>query len=122
MKKYLSAIVKPYGYQNVKEFYAEFKASKAEYDAYQKAVSKWASGTTGEQERISITDQLKAYQEQVKQRENNKEYTTVRPKDRCGRLRADYVKQYQHECIWSYYLMEDGMNICMKLRKNATRE
>ena len=31
MKQYLSNIVQGYGYKNVKEFMAEFKASKAEY-------------------------------------------------------------------------------------------
>ena len=37
MKQYLSSIVQGYGYKNVKEFMAEFKASKAEYTDYQSA-------------------------------------------------------------------------------------
>ena len=40
MKQYLSSIVQGYGYKNVKEFMAEFKASKAEYTDYQSAVAK----------------------------------------------------------------------------------
>lgn len=41
MKQYLSSIIQGYGYKNVKEFLAEFKASKAEYTDYQSAVAKW---------------------------------------------------------------------------------
>lgn len=82
MKRHLSTIVRPYGYQNVKEFYTEFKSSKSEYDAYQKAVSKWAGEATGEKKHVSITEQLKSYQEQVKERESNKEYKVVQAKDR----------------------------------------
>lgn len=40
MKQYLSSIVQGYGYKNVKEFLAEYKASKAEYTDYQSAVAK----------------------------------------------------------------------------------
>lgn len=85
MKSHLSAIVKLYGYQNVKEFYIEFKVSKSEYDAYQKDVSKWTGGATGEQKHVSITEQLKSYQEQVKERESMKEYTVVQVKGKGGR-------------------------------------
>ena len=41
MKQYLSSIVQGYGYKNVKEFLAEYSASKAEYGDYQLAVAKW---------------------------------------------------------------------------------
>lgn len=41
MKQYLSSIVQGYGYKNVKEFLAEYRASKAEYSDYQSAVAKW---------------------------------------------------------------------------------
>lgn len=40
MKQYLSSIVQGYGYKNVKEFLAEYKASKAEYTDYQSAVAR----------------------------------------------------------------------------------
>lgn len=64
MKRHLSAIVRPYGYQqNVKKFYTKFKASQSEYEAYQKAISNWTSGAAGEQKHVSITNQLKSYQE-----------------------------------------------------------
>lgn len=41
MKQYLSNIVQGYGYKNVKEFLAEYHASKAEYSDYQSAVARW---------------------------------------------------------------------------------
>ncbi len=85
MKKHLAGIVRPYGYQNVKQFYAEFKASKNEYDAYQRAVSKWNSVATNRHERIRVADKLKAYQEQAKQLENSRDFTDTRQKDRGGR-------------------------------------
>lgn len=40
MKRYLPTIVQGHGYKNVKEFLAEYKASKAEYGDYRKAVAK----------------------------------------------------------------------------------
>jgi len=82
MKKRLSGIVRPYGYQNVKQFYAEFNASKTEYDAYQRAVSKWNGGVNNMHERISVADKLKEYQEQAKQLENSRDLTSDKPKNR----------------------------------------
>lgn len=41
MKQYLSSIVQGYGYKNVKEFLAEYRSSKAEYNDYQSAVARW---------------------------------------------------------------------------------
>ena len=41
MKQYLSNIVQGYGYKNVKEFLAEYRAPKAEYNDYQSAVARW---------------------------------------------------------------------------------
>lgn len=38
MKRYLPSIVQGYGYKNVKEFLAEYKASKAEYGDYRKVL------------------------------------------------------------------------------------
>lgn len=82
MKKYLSAIVRPYGYQNVKQFYAEFRASKTEYDAYQKAVSKWNGGANNIHERISITAKLKSFRENSMESENSSDLTSDKPKNR----------------------------------------
>ncbi|MDD6480696.1 MAG: hypothetical protein PUF65_00255 [Lachnospiraceae bacterium] len=45
--RYLPIIVQGYGYKNVKEFLAEYKASKAEYGDYRKAVTEWEK-LTGE--------------------------------------------------------------------------
>lgn len=40
MKQYLSSIVQGYGYKNIKEFLAEYRASKAEYSNYQSAFAR----------------------------------------------------------------------------------
>lgn len=85
MKKRLSGIVRPYGYQNVKQFYVEFNASKTEYDAYQRAVSKWNGGANKMHEHISVADKLKAFQEQAKKLEKSRNLTTDKSKDREGR-------------------------------------
>lgn len=85
MKKYLSGIVRPYGYQNVKQFYAEFKASKTEYDAYQRAVNKWNGGANNIHERISVTAKLKSFREHSKELENSSDLTSDKPKNRDGR-------------------------------------
>lgn len=85
MKKRLSGIVRPYGYQNVKQFYVEFNASKTEYDAYQRAVSKWNGGANKMHEHISVADKLKAFQEQEKKLEKSRNLTTDKSKDREGR-------------------------------------
>ena len=55
MKRYLPTIVQGYGYKNVKEFLAEYKASKAEYGDYREAVAEWEK-LTGEK----VDDSLKA--------------------------------------------------------------
>lgn len=52
MKQYLSSIVQGYGYKNVKEFLAEYRASKAEYTDYQSAVARWNSRLEIRQKRI----------------------------------------------------------------------
>lgn len=85
MKKHLSDIVKPYGYQNVKEFYTEFKASKMECDVYQRKLDHWMNGTVEKSERVSIVEKLQYKREEVRNYEQGKEHTPVRPKDRCGR-------------------------------------
>ena len=41
MKRCLPRTVQGYGYQNVKEFLAEYKVAKAEYSEYQVAIGKW---------------------------------------------------------------------------------
>ena len=63
MKRYLPTIVQGYGYKNVKEFLAEYKASKAEYGDYRKAVAEWEK-LTGEK----VDDSFKAKLQQKQQR------------------------------------------------------
>lgn len=73
MKQYLSSIVQGYGYKNVKEFLAEFNASKAEYADYQSAVAEWEKRTGNKVETNSIKAKLQMKQQEVKERENNRQ-------------------------------------------------
>ena len=65
MKRYLPSIVQGYGYKNVKEFLAEYKASKAEYGDYRKAVAEWEK-LTGEKVDDSLRGKLQRIQQQEK--------------------------------------------------------
>lgn len=69
MKQYLSSFVHGYGYKNVKEFLAEFKASKAEYADYQSAVAKWEQQTGNKVEADSMKARLQRKQQEVQERE-----------------------------------------------------
>lgn len=84
MKQYLSSIVQGYGYKNVKEFLAEYKASKAEYTDYQSAVAKWEQQTGNKAEPDSLKARLQRKQQEVKKRENNRQSHHYRA-DRGGR-------------------------------------
>lgn len=84
MKQRIPAIVRPYGYKNVDEFMTEYKASKVEYEAYQKAVEKYEKGTNGKPAE-SIKERLERHEREIKERNNSRQHTAVRPKDRGGR-------------------------------------
>ena len=84
MKQYLSSIVQGDGYKNVKEFLAEFKASKAEYADYQSAVAEWEKLTGNKAESDSMKARLQRKQQEVKERENNRQ-SHQHKKDRGGR-------------------------------------
>lgn len=84
MKQYLSSIVQGYGYKNVKEFMAEFKASKAEYADYQSAVARWKQQTGNKAESDSMKARLKRKQQEVQEWENNRQSYHYRS-DRGGR-------------------------------------
>lgn len=73
MKQYLSSIVQGYGYKNVKEFLAEYRASKAEYTDYQSAVARWEQQTGNKAETDSMKARLQRKQQEVKERENNRQ-------------------------------------------------
>lgn len=73
MKRYLPTIVQGYGYKNVKEFLAEYKASKAEYGDYRKAVAEWEK-LTGEKVDESLKAKLQQKQPQVKEQNNRNKY------------------------------------------------
>lgn len=84
MKQYLSSIVQGYGYKNVKEFLAEYRASKAEYSDYQSAVAKREQQTGNKAESDSFRARLQQKQMEVKERENNRQSHYYR-NDRGGR-------------------------------------
>ena len=84
MKQYLSNIVQGYGYKNVKEFLAEYRASKAEYNDYQSAVARWEQQTGNKAESDSLKARLQRKQQEVKERENNRQSHYYR-NDRGGR-------------------------------------
>ena len=84
MKQYLSSIVQGYGYKNVKEFMAEYKASKSEYTDYQSAVAKWEQQTGNKAESDSLKARLQRKAQEVKERENNRQSHHYRS-DRGGR-------------------------------------
>lgn len=73
MKQYLSSIVQGYGYKNVKEFLAEYRASKEEYTDYQSAVAEWEKLTGNKAEADSMKARLQRKQQEVKERENNRQ-------------------------------------------------
>lgn len=84
MKQYLSSIVQGYGYKNVKEFLAEYRASKVEYTDYQSAVAKWEQQTGNKAESDSMKARLQRKQQEVQERENNRQ-SHHHKKDRGGR-------------------------------------
>lgn len=73
MKRYLPTIVQGYGYKNVKEFLAEYKASKAEYGDYRKVVTEWEK-MNGEKMDDSLKAKLQQKQQQAKEQNNRNEY------------------------------------------------
>lgn len=84
MKQYLSSIVQGYGYKNVKEFLAEYKASKTEYTDYQSAVARWEQQTGNKAESDSMKARLQRKQQEVQERENSRQRHQHK-KDRGGR-------------------------------------
>ena len=84
MKQYLSSIVQGYSYKNVKEFLAEYKASKAEYTDYLSAVARWEQQTGNKVEPDSLKAKLQRKTQEVKERENNRQSHHYRA-DRGGR-------------------------------------
>ena len=82
MKRYLPSIVQGYGYKNVKEFLAEYSASKAEYGDYQLAVAKWEQQTGNKAEPDSLKAKLQRKQQEVKE---------------LNKLRNKHQKKYSRE-------------------------
>ena len=60
MKRQLSSIVQEYGYDNVKEFYSDYYASKGEYEDYMQESENWEKKQSGKSEDSSrISKQMK---------------------------------------------------------------
>lgn len=83
MKRRFTGIVKEYGYTNAKTFMDEYKASKAEYTNYKQASDRWDRKYGKGQKPMSITERIKQYKQEAKQRENNS--TPAQKKDRGAR-------------------------------------
>ena len=73
MKQHLSLIVQEYGYKNVKDFLAEYRASKAEFNDYQSAVAKWNLQHGEGAEPESVLERLQKNKKIVEEREKNRE-------------------------------------------------
>ena len=84
MKQYLSSIVQSYGYNNVKEFLAEYHTCKTEYCDYQSAVARWEQQAGNKAESDSLKARLQRQAQEVKERENNRQSQHYRS-DRGGR-------------------------------------
>ena len=84
MKQYLSSIVQSYGYNNVKEFLAEYHTCKTEYCDYQSAVERWEQQAGNKAESDSLKARLQRKAQEVKERENNRQSQHYRS-DRGGR-------------------------------------
>ena len=80
----LSSIVQSYGYNNVKEFLAEYHTCKAEYCDYQSAVARWEQQAGNKAESDSLKARLQRKAQEVKERENNRQSQHYRS-DRGGR-------------------------------------
>lgn len=84
MEHRLPAIVKQYHYRSVEEFIAEFKISKVEYEAYQKAVQMYENDII-KPEKESIKARLERHEWEIKDREAGKQHTSVKSKDKGAR-------------------------------------
>lgn len=84
MKQYLSSIVQSYGYNNVKEFLAEYHTCKTECCDYQSAVARWEQQAGNKAESDSLKARLQRKAQEVKERENNRQSQHYRS-DRGGR-------------------------------------
>lgn len=84
IKQYLSSIVQSYGYNNVKEFLAEYHTCKTEYCDYQSAVARWEQQAGNKAESDSLKARLQRKAQEVKERENNRQSQHYRS-DRGGR-------------------------------------
>lgn len=73
MKRQLSSIVQEFGYDNVKEFYSDYYASKGEYEDYIQESENWEKKQSGNSEdSSSMSKQMKNNQNMDNEHENSK--------------------------------------------------
>ena len=73
MKRQLSSIVQEYGYDNVREFYSDYYASKGEYEDYIQESENWKKKQSRKSEDSSrISKQMKNNQIMDNEHENSK--------------------------------------------------
>ncbi len=72
MKRQLSSIVQEYGYDNVKEFYSDYYASKGEYEDYLQESEEWEKKKSGKSEDSGISKQMKNNQSMDNEQEDSK--------------------------------------------------
>lgn len=93
MEQQMPMIAKQYHYSSVKSFMAEFNASKAEHEDYQRAMKSYKKATSKEVnteegvefKRESVMARLQQKKKEIKEREAGKQRTRSKPKDRGAR-------------------------------------
>ena len=64
MKRYLSGMVKEYGFDTVKDFMSAYQSSKKAYGDYQAALSQWEKAYGNNADSRSVRAKLRNYQQQ----------------------------------------------------------
>lgn len=85
MKHYLPNIVREHGYKTVREFLAEYSATKTEHTDYKKAVVDWEKRYGIKVEPDSIKAKLEQYEQQEMKCENRKQRSYYYSADRGAR-------------------------------------
>lgn len=71
MKRYLSGMVKEYGFDTVKDFMASYQASKKAYGDYQSALAQWEKAYGNNADSRSVRAKLRNYQQQKAEEPRN---------------------------------------------------
>ena len=94
MKRQLSSIVQEYGYDNVREFYSDYYASKGEYEKYNiREVEKWKKKNEKSEDRSSIDK--KVYYNQFTFEEFSEEFRFLHAKCYAFITNIEFLKRSQ---------------------------